>query len=173
MATGAIRNLLARKGRFDPQPTQAATVLLASAGGPFSNAAIEAAVDESCGGPVAVVTIARVYGSSFGLPNPGLLPTAKELAAQEELVRKAVSSIERRGLLGWGQVAATRRPGRTIARVARPARSRSRRRVPSIGSPVAPRGRRRPGQRSTAPTRPVSPGERGAVMGRAGVSPHR
>ena len=120
MATGAIRNLLARKGRFDPQPTQAATVLLASAGGPFSNAAIEAAVDESCGGPVAVVTIARVYGSSFGLPNPGLLPTAKELAAQEELVRKAVSSIERRGLLGWGQVAATRRPGRTIARVAHP-----------------------------------------------------
>jgi hypothetical protein len=114
-----VSRLLSRKGRFDPQPSQVATVLLASSGGPFSNTAIEAAVRNSDGGPVAVLTIARVYGSSFGLPNPGLLPTGKELAAQEDLVRQAILSIEKQGLVGWGQVAATRRPGRTIARVAR------------------------------------------------------
>ena len=29
--------------------------------------------------PVAVISLARIYGSSFGLPNPGLMPTKKEL----------------------------------------------------------------------------------------------
>jgi K+-sensing histidine kinase KdpD len=53
------------------------------------------------------------------LPNPGLLPTAKELAAQQEQVHQAVTAIEQHGQAGWGQVAATRRAARTIAQVAR------------------------------------------------------
>jgi hypothetical protein len=107
-----------RKGRFDPQPSQSSIVLLASHGGPFSKAAIRKAVELSDGGPIAVVTIARLYGSAFGLPNPGLLPTTKEMEAQRAQVQRAITSIERTGHEAWGQVAVSRKPGKTIARAA-------------------------------------------------------
>jgi hypothetical protein len=114
-----IGRLFRRKGRFDPQPTQPASVLLASYGGPFSKAAVAEAVRLSEGGPVAVVIIARVYGSAFGLPNPGLLPTRKEMEEQRAKVQKAVTAVERKKLECWGQVAASRRPAKTIGRVAK------------------------------------------------------
>ena len=51
---------------------------------------MRAALARSGGGPVAVVTIARIYGSSMGLPNPGLMPTRKEMEAQKSQVEKAL-----------------------------------------------------------------------------------
>ena len=50
-------------------------------------------------GLVAVVTIAKIYGSSFGLPHPGLLPTKDELAERQRWVEAAISSFapRRRG----------------------------------------------------------------------------
>jgi hypothetical protein len=110
----------ARFGRrkWDKQPTQAAAVLIASVGVPIPSAVISTAVQMSGGDPVAVIGIARIYGSSFGLPNPGLMPTRAELADQRALVAKAVSGLERSGVEAWGQVAATRRFARTIARAA-------------------------------------------------------
>ncbi len=118
---GAIRSGRAfrRKGRFDPQPTERATVLLASYGAPFDKASIREAIALSDGGPVAVVTIARVYGSAYGLPNPGLLPTRKELEVQNRQVDKATAVIERAGLEAPAQVAVSRKPGKTVAAVAR------------------------------------------------------
>jgi hypothetical protein len=71
------------------------------------------------GQPVAVLSILKVYGSSFGLPNPGLLPTRRERDEQLKNVKQAISELERRGCMVDGQVAATRSAGRTIARVAR------------------------------------------------------
>jgi hypothetical protein len=105
--------------RFDPQPTAPAAVLLASSGAPFSRAAIRRARDRAGSEPVAVLTILKVYGSQFGLPNPGLLPTRKERDEQLEIVRRAITELERRGCTADGQVATTRSAGRTIARVAR------------------------------------------------------
>jgi alkylated DNA nucleotide flippase Atl1 len=70
------------------------------------------------GRPVAVISIARIYGSSLGLPNPGLLPTRKEMDEQRALVAKAIDELEQSGLEAWGQVAATRRYARTIAQAA-------------------------------------------------------
>ena len=107
-----------RKSAADPQPTQAAAVLLASPGPAFTPALIARAVTLAGGEPVAVISIARIYGSSLGLPNPGLMPTRKELDAQRAQVEAAVAALEREGLRAWGQVAATRRPARTIARAA-------------------------------------------------------
>jgi hypothetical protein len=115
--TGFSR-IFRRKGRFDPQPSQSSVVLLASHGGPFPKAAIQEAVRLSGGGPVAVITIARLYGSAYGLPNPGLLPTTKEMDVQRAQVERAIKSIERFGNEDWGQVAVSRRPGKTIARAA-------------------------------------------------------
>jgi nucleotide-binding universal stress UspA family protein len=105
--------------RWDPQPTSAAAVLLASSGSPFSRAAVRRARDLAAGGPVAVLSILKVYGSTFGLPNPGLMPTRREREEQLKIVRQAIDELERRGCSVDGQIAATRSAGRMIANVAR------------------------------------------------------
>jgi hypothetical protein len=104
---------------WDRQPTAPAGVLLASPGAPFSRAAIRRACDLAAGQPVAVLSILKVYGSTFGLPNPGLMPTRRERDEQYAIVRRAIAAVERRGGTADGQVAATRSAGRTIAKVAR------------------------------------------------------
>jgi hypothetical protein len=105
--------------RWDQQPTSPAAVLLASSGAPFSRAAVRRARELAGGEPVAVLSILKVFGSTFGLPNPGLLPTRREREEQFANVDKAITELERRGCKADGQIAATRSAGRTIARVAR------------------------------------------------------
>jgi nucleotide-binding universal stress UspA family protein len=109
---------LLRRG-YDPQPTSVAAVLLASSGSPFSRAAIRRARELAEGETVAVLSILKVYGSTFGLPSPGLMPTRRERDEQLKIVRRAIDELERRGCKVDGQIAATRSAGRTIARVAR------------------------------------------------------
>ena len=111
--------MLLRRSRWDPQPTTPAMVLLASSGAPFSRAAVRRARELAGGEPVAVLSILKVYGSQFGLPNPGLLPTRREREEQMAIVRRAISDLEHRGCTADGQVTATRSAGRTIAKVAR------------------------------------------------------
>jgi len=111
---------LRRFGRkkFDKQPTQSAAVLIASNGEKIPNAVLRQALQLSQGEPVAVVTLARIYGSAYGLPNPGLMPTKREMADQHAIVRRAMESLEKVGCEVWGQVAATRKPVKTISAVA-------------------------------------------------------
>jgi Universal stress protein family len=111
--------MLFGRRRFDPQPTAPAAVLLATTGEPFSKAAISRAYELAAGEPVAVLAILKVYGSQFGLPNPGLLPTRREREEQFAVVRRTIAALERRGGSADGQIAATRSAGRTIAKVAR------------------------------------------------------
>jgi hypothetical protein len=111
--------MLTGRRRFDPQPTSPAAVLLASSGEPFSRAAVKRAHELAAGQPVAVLSILKVYGSTFGLPNPGLLPTRREREEQLTLVNRAIKDLEQRGCTVDGQIAATRSAGRTIAKVAR------------------------------------------------------
>jgi len=111
----------ARFGRrkWDNQPSQPAAVLIATVGAPILPSVIRSAVQISGGKAVAVVSIARIYGSSLGLPNPGLMPTKAEMDDQRALVAKAIDRLERSGIVAWGQVAATRRFAKTIAQAAR------------------------------------------------------
>jgi hypothetical protein len=112
--------MLFGRRRFDPQPTAPAAVLLATTGEPFSKGAIRRAHELAAGEPVAVLTILKVYGSQFGLPNPGLLPTRRERDEQFTLMQRTITALERRG--GGtvdGQIATTRSAGRTIVKVAR------------------------------------------------------
>jgi len=111
--------VLLGRNRWDKQPTSQAAVLLASPGSPFSRAAVRRARELADGQPVAVLSILKIYGSSFGLPNPGLMPTRRERDEQLENVKLAISELERRGCTVDGQIAATRSAGRTIAKVAR------------------------------------------------------
>ena len=105
--------------RWDPQPTSPAAVLLASSGSPFTRAAMRRARELAAGQPVAVLSILKVYGSTFGLPNPGLLPSHREREEQLAIIRRAIDELEKRGCTVDGQIAATRSAGRTIAKVAR------------------------------------------------------
>ena len=105
--------------RWDPQPTAPAAVLLASTGSQISRAAVRRAHELAVGEPVAVLSILKIYGSSFGLPNPGLMPTRREREEQLDVVSRAIKQLEGMGGTVDGQVAATRSAGRTIAKVAR------------------------------------------------------
>jgi hypothetical protein len=111
--------MLFGRRRWDPQPTAPAAVLLASSGAPFSRAAVRRAHELAVGEPVAVLSILKIYGSSFGLPNPGLMPTRREREEQMAIVGRAIKDLERMGGTVDGQVAATRSAGRMIAKVAR------------------------------------------------------
>jgi hypothetical protein len=104
---------------WDRAPTEPAGVLLASPGAPFSSAAIRRACQLAAGEPIAVLSILKVYGSTFGLPNPGLMPNRREREEQYAIVRRAISAVERRGGTADGQITATRSAGRTIAKAAR------------------------------------------------------
>jgi hypothetical protein len=114
---GPVRSKFGRR-KFDKQPTQPAAVLIASNGEKIPGAAVRQALRLSAGEPVAVVAIARIYGSSLGLPNPGLMPTRKEMEEQKEIASRAVSALEKCGVEAWGQVAATRKASKTIAQAA-------------------------------------------------------
>lgn len=105
--------------KWDRPPTEPARVLLASPGAPFSSAAIRRACQLAAGEPVAVLSILKVYGSTFGLPNPGLLPNQREREEQYAIVKRAITAVERRGGTADGQITATRSAGRTIAKAAR------------------------------------------------------
>ena len=105
--------------RWDRPSTAPAGVLLASPGAPFSRAAIRRACELAAGEPVAVLSILKVYGSAFGLQNPGLMPNRRERDEQYTNVRRAITAVERRGGTADGQVTATRSAGRTIAKAAR------------------------------------------------------
>jgi nucleotide-binding universal stress UspA family protein len=93
-----------------------ARILLATEGRPIT----EAAIDRVCelAGPgrasVHVLSIARVHGVSFGLPNPGLLPTRREWQEQRDIVAKAVRRLRRRGLEARGHVVGTRKATKRI-----------------------------------------------------------
>jgi hypothetical protein len=119
-----VPSALFRRHHGDPQPRQPCTVLLAGLGQPFTAAAVKRAaelagqVEVALDTPVAVLTIAKVYGSSFGVQHPGLLPTKKEKDAQVKLVNDAIADLRRLGVAADGQVAVSRKFLRTIVSVA-------------------------------------------------------
>jgi alkylated DNA nucleotide flippase Atl1 len=117
-STGSpVRRKFGRR-KFDKQPDQQAAVLIAANGVAIPGAAVRSALRLARGRPVAVVTIARLYGSGLGLQNPGLMPSRREMAEQREIVERAVTSLEKGGVEAWGQIAVSRKPVKTIAAAA-------------------------------------------------------
>lgn len=115
-------------GRRRAAPPEPATleirrVLIASDGRPIPRQVIDFAAElaTSGAGPKAsvhVFSVARIYGTSLGLPMPSLMPTRQEWDAQRELVAKAVRAFKRRGLRSEGHVVATRNPTKHILKTA-------------------------------------------------------
>jgi hypothetical protein len=63
---------------------------------------------------VHVFSVVRVWGTSLGLPNPGLLPSKREWDVQRENVSGAVARLRRRGIDASGHALATRKATKRI-----------------------------------------------------------
>jgi nucleotide-binding universal stress UspA family protein len=96
-------------------------ILLASEGRPIPPAAVARAVElaKPTGASVHVFTIARVHGTAFGMPSPGLLPTKKEWAEQRDIVSKTIKRLERKGIEADGHVLGTRNAWKKIVEEAK------------------------------------------------------
>jgi len=95
------------------------SVLLASTGGEFRLESIALSAALANQGLVGVLIIAHIYGSSFGLPNPGLLPTKQERQAAQDRVDSAIDELLRLGVRSDGQIMMTRNIASSISRVAK------------------------------------------------------
>jgi hypothetical protein len=93
-------------------------VLLASPGLAFSDEAVQAAVAAAGGRPIRVLSVAKIYGTALGMQHPGLLPSKREVEAQEEIVADAIGRIESSGGKARGEIVATRDTGKTFLRAA-------------------------------------------------------
>jgi nucleotide-binding universal stress UspA family protein len=77
------------------------------------------AAARAAGGTVAVVLPLRIHGYSFGMPNPGLMPTARERSAAEDAMAVTVARLRRVGVDVDGQIVVTRHAHRAIPRIVR------------------------------------------------------
>jgi nucleotide-binding universal stress UspA family protein len=105
----------------DPDTLTVRAVLLASEDReiPTSATDLAARIAKRSGAPVHVFTIARVWGTSFGFPNPGLQPTKREWDQQRHNVEKAIGRLERKGVEARGRVIGTRAGAKRIVKEAR------------------------------------------------------
>ena len=95
-------------------------ILLASEGREISAAAVARTLELlDRDASVYVLSIARVHGVAFGLPNPGLLPTKREWDEQREMVRKVVKRLKRTGIDADGRVIGTRNATKKIVEEAK------------------------------------------------------
>lgn len=110
-----IRNFFRRKRQAGAE-LPASQLLIASEGRAISNEVIDLAVDmlHVHGGHVTVLTVARLWGTSFGLPNPGLRPSKAEMDVQKENMISALARLEKAGIKADGHIVTTRHPFKSI-----------------------------------------------------------
>jgi nucleotide-binding universal stress UspA family protein len=100
----------------DPAEQPPAKILLASEEREFAPHTVEYAARLSARtrAPVHVFVIARIHGTQFGFPNPGLMPTRKEWDARRATVERTVAELKRRGVPATGGVLGTRKATKRI-----------------------------------------------------------
>jgi nucleotide-binding universal stress UspA family protein len=105
----------------DPDTLHVRAVLLASEGREFDRGAIDLAarIARRSGAPVHVFSITRIWGTSFGFPNPGLMPSKREWDEQRKRAAKAVARLERKGITADARVIGTRAGAKRIVKEAR------------------------------------------------------
>jgi nucleotide-binding universal stress UspA family protein len=98
----------------------AQSVLIASEGRAFNDEVIALALRlVAPGGHIRVVSIARLWGTSFGLPNPGLRPSKAEMKVQEDNVATAIEKLKKAGAEADGHIITTRDPRKSIHKEAK------------------------------------------------------
>lgn len=93
-------------------------VLLATAAVPFSGEVIARAIDLATPerAKITVVSVARVYGTSLGFPNPGLQPNRRELDENHKIVNDAAKILRRKGFDVRVAISKSRNAPKMIAR---------------------------------------------------------
>jgi nucleotide-binding universal stress UspA family protein len=102
--------------RVIPDPPR--RILLASTGVAFSRDAIERAVDLATPehAKITVLSIARVFGTSLGFPNPGLQPNRLEIAEQHTIIEDAAAILRQKGFEVRVAMSKSRNAPKMIAR---------------------------------------------------------
>jgi hypothetical protein len=105
----------------DPDTLQVQCVLLASEDRDISPEAVSLAgrIAERSKAFVHVLVIARIWGTSFGFPNPGLMPNKREWDEQRKKAELAVRALKGWGLEADGHVLGTRNAAKKIIEMAR------------------------------------------------------
>lgn len=105
----------------DPDTLEVNAVLLASEDRDISPQAISLTgrIAERSKAPVHVLVIARIWGTSFGFPNPGLMPNKREWEEQRNKAELAVRALKGWGLEADGHVLGTRNAAKKIVEMAR------------------------------------------------------
>lgn len=95
-------------------------ILVATNGASFDRALIDRVVELAHGlqPKVVVLSIAKIFGTSLGIPHPGLYPTRREVEEQKRIVEDAARQLKRRGMAVRTKVIATRKAAKAIARFA-------------------------------------------------------
>ena len=121
-STAARRRTSGASPASDPDPETLAVraVLLATENREIPTSAIDLAarIAKRSGAPVHVFAITRIWGTTFGFPNPGLFPSKREWDEQRHNVEKAVGRLERKGVEADGRVIGTRAGAKRIVREA-------------------------------------------------------
>ena len=104
----------------DPSTLRPSLVMLASEGRAFSDGAVRVAAEiaRPARASVKVLSIARIWGSAFGLPHPGLRPTKQEWQSQRDVVEAAINALKKRGLDATGEVYGSRNAAKSILKLA-------------------------------------------------------
>jgi len=116
MTAPALKRFGRRRG--DPPPDSLRDTVVVLAPGTAGSEELLAAA-RATGGTVAVVIPLKIHGYAFGMPNPGLMPTAKERATAEEAITTTVRQLRRAGVDVDGQIVVTRHAHRAIVRIVR------------------------------------------------------
>jgi len=114
--TTAVTRLRRRRG--DPPPDSPRDVVVVLDPGTAGSDDLLAAACAT-GGTVSVVIPLKIHGYAFGMPNPGLMPNAKERAMAEEAITTTVRQLRRAGVDVDGQIVVTRHAHRAIVRIVR------------------------------------------------------
>jgi hypothetical protein len=114
--TGALKRLGLRRGDPPPESPRDVVVVLrpdAAASDELFTAA------RASGGSVTVVLPLKIHGYSLGMPNPGLMPTARERMSADNAITATVDRLRRAGVDVDGQIVVSRHAHRAIPRIVR------------------------------------------------------
>jgi nucleotide-binding universal stress UspA family protein len=105
----------------DPDTLAVRAVLLASEQRQIPRAATDLAarIAKRSGAPVHVFAIARIWGTSLGFPNPGLMPSKREWDEARSVVDGAVRRLKKKGVAADGRVLGARAGAKRIVKEAR------------------------------------------------------
>jgi hypothetical protein len=114
--TAVIKRISRRRG--DPAPASPRDLVVVLRPDAAASQELFAAA-RATGGTVTVVLPLKIHGYSLGMPNPGLMPNAREKAAAEDAIDSTVRRLRRAGVDVDGQIVATRHAHRAVVGIVR------------------------------------------------------